>query len=113
MNFKEQVALDNARVFINPDEFGEPHNLNGRPNIMCIIDNNEMIDRERRYEYRHSLYADGVYLKEILIFVNGIYLDNQLPKIGKLFTFDGKDYTVSDAIDEGGIFSITLEANTL
>lgn len=111
MTFKEQIAHDNRTIYLNPDEFGEPHEFNGHENILCIIDNNEMIDRERRYEFRKSQYADGVYLKELLIYVKGEDLDYKLPAIGRSATFDGKSYVVADAIDESGIFSITLEAN--
>lgn len=34
-----------------------------------------------------------------------------LPKQGSLLTMDKRTYRVADAIDEDGIYSITLEAN--
>lgn len=109
MTFKEQIAKDNATVFLNMDEFAETHTING-VEMPCTIDNNEMVDREKRYQYKRSLYADGVYLKELLIYVKATDF-GPLPAIGRLITFDKKSYIVSDAINEDGIYSISLEAN--
>ena len=109
MTFKEQIARDNTVVFMNLDEFGEMHIVNDVP-MLCIVDNNEMIDREKRYQYRRSLYADGVYMKELLIYVKASDF-GKLPAIGRSITFDKKTYLVSDAVDEDGIYSLCLEAN--
>lgn len=109
MTFKEQIAKDNRTVFMNIDEFGNIHNVNGK-DMTVLIDNNELVDREKRYQYRHSLYADGVYLKELLIYVHAEDF-GPLPAIGRIVTFDNKTYIVSDAINEDGIYSLCLEAN--
>lgn len=109
MTFKEQIASDNKIIFLNLDEFSETHLVNGRE-MPCLIDNNELIDRERQYKYRHSLYADGIYMKQILIFVRAVDF-GPLPAIGRAVTFDGKSYLVADAINEDGIYSLCLEAN--
>lgn len=109
MTFKEQIAKDNVQVFMNVDEFGDIHTINGKE-MPVIVDNNELVDREKRYRYRNSLYADGVYLKELLIYVKESDF-GALPKIGRIITYDGKSYIVSDAINEDGIYSLTLEAN--
>lgn len=109
MTFKDQIAKDINNVFMNLEEFSDIHNVNGI-DMPCQIDNNELVDREKRYQYKRSLYADGVYLKELLIYVKASDFGG-LPSIGRVVTFDGKAYTVSDAIDEGGIYSLSLEAN--
>lgn len=109
MTFKEQIARDNHKVFMNLDEFAETHMVNGKE-MAVQIDNNELIDREKRYQYKRSLYGDGVYLKELLIYVRAEDF-GKLPAVGRVLTLDGKTYTVSDAIDEDGIFSLCLEAN--
>lgn len=109
MTFKDQIATDNRRVFANRDEFWEYHAINGSK-MLCMVDNNELVDREKRYQYRKSLYADGVYLKELLIYVLAEDF-GALPAIGRSVTFDKKSYIVSDAINEDGIYSLTLEAN--
>ena len=109
MTFKEQSALDNRTVFMNFDEFAEKHLINGTE-MLCLVDNNEMIDREKRYQYKRSLYADGVYIKALLIYVKAEDF-GPLPATGRAVTFDKKSYIVSDAIDEDGIYSLYLEAN--
>ena len=109
MTFKEQIAQDVHNVFMNFDEFADKHMINGTE-MLCIVDNNELIDREKRYQYKHSLYADGVYLKELLIYVKADDF-GPLPAIGRMLTVDRKSYIVSDAIDEDGIYSLCLEAN--
>lgn len=109
MTFKEQIAKDNQNVFLNLDEFGELHLVNGKK-MLVLVDTLEQIDREKRYQFKHSLYADGVYLKELLIYVKDSDF-GKLPKIGSKVEFDRSTYTVSDAIDEDGIYSISLEAN--
>lgn len=109
MTFKEQIALDNRIVFMNFDEFAEMHLINGNE-MLCLVDNNEMIDREKRYQYKRSLYADGVYIKALLIYVRGEDF-GALPAVGRVLYFDKKSYIISDAIDEDGIYSLCLEAN--
>lgn len=109
MTFKDQIAKDITDVFMNLDEFSEIHIING-VEMPCQIDSNEMIYREKRYQYKRSLYADGVYLKELLIYVKASDF-GPLPAVGRVLTFDKKTYVVSDAIDEDGIYSLCLEAN--
>lgn len=109
ISFKELIAKDNETVFMNQDEFAELHNINGK-DMLCTIDNNELIDREKRYQYKKSLYADGIYLKQLLIFVRAEDF-GPLPAIGRSVTFDKKSYIIADAINEDGIYSLCLEAN--
>lgn len=109
MTFKEQIACDNRRVFMNLDEFSDLHTVNSKE-MAVQIDNNELIDREKHYQYKGSLYGDGVYLKELLVYVRAEDF-GKLPAVGRILTLDGKLYTISDAIDEDGIYSLCLEAN--
>lgn len=107
--FKEQIAKDNRAVFMNEEEFPDQHTVNGRE-MTVLFDSNEMIDREKRYQYKRSLYADGVYLKELLIYVLADEF-GALPAVGRTLNLDGKTYVISDAVDEDGIYSLSLEAN--
>lgn len=109
MTFKEQIALDNNQVFMNTDEFSETHVIGGKE-MPCIVDNNELVDREKRYRYNHSLYGDGIYIKQKLIYVRAEDF-GPMPAIGRRLTFDGQTYIVTDSINEDGIYSLTLEAN--
>lgn len=107
--FKEQIAADNKNIFMNLDEFSDIHTVNG-VEMPVQIDSNEMIEREKRYQYKSSLHADGVYLKELLIYVRAEDF-GPLPAVGRTLQLDKKTYLISDAIDEDGIYSISLEAN--
>lgn len=107
--FKDQIKSDNEKIFMNLDEFSDIHTING-VEMAVQVDSNEMIDREKRYQYKRSLYADGVYLKELLIYVRAEDF-GPLPAVGRTLIFDGKTYLISDAIDEAGIYSLSLEAN--
>lgn len=109
MTFKEQIALDNKNVFMNENEFAETHVINGKE-MPCTIDNNELIDREKRYRYNYSLYGDGVHIKQLLIYVRAEDF-GLLPAIGRVVTVDKKSYIITDAINEDGIYSLCLEAN--
>ncbi len=110
MTFKEQIARDNHTIFMNLNEFSDIHTVNG-VKMAVQIDSNEMIEREKRNQYRQrGLYADGIYMKELLIYVRAEEF-GKLPAVGRVIDFDGKKYTISDAIDEDGIYSICLEAN--
>lgn len=40
--FKDMVAADNKDVFLNMDEFGEKHNLNGT-DCQCILQNSAAV----------------------------------------------------------------------
>ena len=109
--FKDQISSDIDNVFMNEDEFANKHLVNGK-RMTVIIDSYEQIDREKRYQYKRSLYADGVSLKELLIYVKASEFGSSLPRVGATLKLDGKEYKVSDALDEDGIYSISLEANT-
>ena len=109
MTFKEQIAKDIAAVFAREDEFWEYHIINGAK-MLCMVDNNELIDREKRYQHTKGMYSEGIYLKQLLIYVKQQDF-GALPAIGRIIMFDGKSYTVSDAVNECGIYSLHLEAN--
>ena len=109
MTFKEQVARDNYAVFMNLEEFSEIHTVNGKE-MAVQVDSNEMIDREKRYRYKQGVYTDGIYIKELLIYVKAEDFGG-LPAVGRVLNFDGKSYIISDAVDEDGIYSLSLEAN--
>lgn len=54
--FKEQIANDLARAFINGAEFADWHNLNGQQ-ILCIVDSNTI--NPAAYS-RSSSFNDGL-----------------------------------------------------
>lgn len=111
MTFKDLIKQDIHKVFMNSQEFSELHALNG-VQVPVQIDGNEQIEREKRFNQN----MDGIYVNQKLIYVSAEDYKKApgragLPKQGTTITLDARTYRVADAIDEGGIYSITLEAN--
>lgn len=105
MTFKEQMAKDVGAVFLNPNEFGETHVVNGKE-MVIIIDNNEQIEREKRV----GQSTGGIYANQKLVYVAAVDF-GELPKQGSKMLLDGEIYLVDDAIAEGDVYSITISAN--
>ena len=74
--------------------------------IPVLVDDNEIIEREKKMKSN----MDGVYVKQKLIYVKADDFGS-LPAIGRQIVFDGKRYMVTDSTDEGGVYTITMEAN--
>ena len=109
MTFKEQIAADTKNVFMNALEFSEEHIIDGR-NMLCIVDNNELMARRVKYKFRSKFYVDQVGIKDILIYVELKTLELCL-LLERTLIFDGKPYIICDAVNESGIYSINLEMN--
>lgn len=103
-SFKDILNNDIKSVFLNPDEFGEEHTVQGKT-MVIVLDDLENIEREKKIRS-----YDGVFTKQILFYVSAEDF-GELPAPNGFITLDGKRYTVVDATDEAGIYAITLEAN--
>lgn len=103
--FKEIIAEDVHRTFLNIDEFSDIHVVNGKE-MPVQIDTNEQIEREKRM----SQNADGIFLNQKLIYVAASDF-GPMPRQDSILKLDGKIYRVADAVDEYGVYSITIEAN--
>lgn len=105
MSFKDIIVSDIHQTFLNTEEFSDMHTVNGKE-MAVQIDSNEQIEREKRFAQN----MDGLYLNQKLIYVAASDY-GPLPKQGSIINLDGRTYRVADAIDEYGVYSITLEAN--
>ena len=105
MSFKDILKSDVHEVFMNTDEFSDLHMVNG-VEMAVQLDTNEQIEREKRMAQN----VDGIYVNQKLIYVAASDF-GAMPKQGSTLNLDGKIYRVADAVDEGGIYSITIEAN--
>lgn len=103
--FKDQVQKDIQNTFLNIDEFSDVHVINGSE-MAVQVDNIEQIEREKR----SGKTTDGIYTQQKLFYVRAEDF-GPLPKQGSLLRFDKKMFKVADAIEEDGVYSITLEAN--
>lgn len=105
ITFKDIAASDVHDAFMLTDEFSDIHIVNGK-RMAVQIDSNEQIEREKRL----NEHMDGIYTNQKLIYVAADQY-GPMPKQGAMIRLDGKPYRVDDAIDEAGVYSITLEAN--
>lgn len=105
LTFKEILRQDAKRVFLNPAEFGERHTVNGKQ-MAIIIDDNELTEREKRMQS----HMDGMYTKQTLVYVSALEF-GPLPRPGQPLKIDGTTFIITDSINEGGVYSIHLEAN--
>lgn len=105
MGFKDIIKADVHNVFLNLEEFADTHTVNGT-DMPVLIDNNEQIEREKR----NNQNMDGIFTNQRLIYVAASDFGS-LPKQGSILTLDKRTFRVVDAIDEDGVYSITLEAN--
>lgn len=103
--FKDIIREDVKVTFLNIDEFSDMHTVNGRE-MPVQVDSNEQIEREKRF----NQYMDGIYTNQKLIYVSAADFGS-LPKQGSILNLDGKILRVADAIEEDGVYSITVEAN--
>ncbi|MDR1912965.1 MAG: hypothetical protein LBQ68_00575 [Clostridiales bacterium] len=105
-NFKEQINADLSSVFINEDEFGSVHNIDG-VDMLIVLDNDEL---ERRKQSKINDYTGGVYEGDLLFYA----LEDEFgyrPKIDQIIRFDGAKYRITDFSSDMGVYIIALLSN--
>ena len=100
MSFKETISNDLFNVFMNVEEFGETHNIDGE-DIACVVDDDKLKDNSIK---------SGTYKGEKLIYVpltslQGLYVQ------GAKISFDGEDFYVADVANDMGMITLTLTKN--
>lgn len=104
--FKDILKNDVTQVFLNPDEFGEHHRVNGK-DMVIVSDDIENIEREKKMKSS----MDGIHARQVFFYVAADEFGGPLPAQDTYLTLDGGTYRVVDATDEFGMYAITLEAN--
>lgn len=104
-SFKDIIQRDIEEVFFNLDEFSDTHIIDGQ-SMTAMIDDMENIEREKRMKS----HMDGIHARQILLYVKSAQF-GALPAQGRILTLDSRKYLVIDAVDENGVYTITLEAN--
>ncbi len=105
LTFKDILHQDIKHTFLNPEEFGEEHVVNGKT-MVIVLDDLENIEREKKMQS----HMDGIYARQVFMFVAADDF-GPLPAQGGLVDLDGKKYEVVDATDESGMYAITMEAS--
>ena len=106
--FKEMVAADNSKVFLNLDEFAETHNLNGTE-CTCILQDVSVAEGLTIDEELGQTYA-GLYGSRVLVNVKTKDLP-EIPVSGQVFRVDRKLYMVESSAEDMGMLTIQLVAN--
>ena len=113
--FKAQLANDLTNVFLNPDEFAEPHNINGIDGINCVIDS------DTTQSLRPGLGRfDGTEKETMMLFVaeadwsgNGSPVadwQSKPPAYRQQITVDFIRWIIKNADIFNGLYELTLEA---
>ena len=99
--FKDQVAKDITAVFMDLDEFGEVHEVEGKE-ITIVIDDDALITRKGS--------ELGVAESSLLIFARCEDLPERKAP-GSAINIDGREYIVDDWTESSGVAQIALSQN--
>jgi hypothetical protein len=103
MNLKEQIEEDIFRVFLNPQDFGEFHTVNGS-RVLSIIDKNNVHMRST-VRLQVGRGAEGVHEDSLFVYVKATEFAKP-PKPHEPIEVDGKSYVIRSVSDEMGILVI-------
>lgn len=95
MNFKEALEEDKS-VFLNTDEFGEEHDINGTVYNVIV-----------QAEYGRSSKYGGVNNNQKIIYISET--DIERPVRNSVMYFDDEVFLIKNAELETGMYKITLE----
>lgn len=101
VNFKDQLLIDSAE-FINIDEFGENHNIDGA-NMPIVIDNDLLKERQVKS-------AEGTYLGDLLFYVKKSDFGEE-PAVSQHIKFDGVLKFINECQSEMDMYIITIGEN--
>ena len=99
MGFKEMVAQDRQRVFINPDEFGDKLRVEGKE-ILVMLDNDQLKSKQGGQDLAVAESATLFYA-----------LSEDLPKRripGSTLNVNGRVCTIDDWTEDMGIATVVL-----
>ena len=94
-SFKAMVEADRRRTFLNLDEFGEKHTVEGRA-IAAVLDDNALKERQGGQEL--SVAESSLLLYD---------LPARRPA-GEGLNVDGREYIVNDWSEDMGIATVAL-----
>lgn len=93
-----QTFQTDLKTFFNPDEFGSPAIINGKP-VVIVLDDHSLS------EYNFKAEGEGLAIGELLFHVPVISMDEK-PFIGKRLHVDGKHYEIIDIKENLGVYTI-------
>lgn len=103
--FQDCVAFDLRHTFLNADEHGEVHTIDGRE-MTIVLDEDALLERDAA---RGGVHMDGLYKTRRLFYVAKADYGGRPPS-GKALNLDGRPYRVLEATETAGMLSIEIEA---
>lgn len=104
MSFKGDVAADIQNVFLNEDEFAEKHIIDGKEMLASI----DEVKLQRHNNNDQEWGNQKKKKKSIVLYVAGMDF-GKLPAANRILVLDGRNYLVKDAVNDSGMFVLTLE----
>ncbi|MBY0088114.1 hypothetical protein [Brevibacillus brevis] len=108
MNFKDQIAAD-LTVFINPNEFGEFHNVDGRQ-LLIVISKDATTGRQRKGATDYYSMTDGIHVSTFKVYAFASDFP-VVPEADSNIEIDGQFYRVVNCDNQMGVLEIELEGN--
>lgn len=107
MTFKEQIEADRDAVFLNFDEFGEYHRIEGKK-VLCVVDNDKLAEanltRKMKGQILEMVEAD------LLVIAKAEDLPPNLAT-GNNIRYDNKEMIIKYSSVSMGIAEIALAQN--
>lgn len=107
MSFKDIVAADISNVFLNLEEFGETHELNGSEYTCIVAKDNTAEKNAALLGGRRT--PDGLHGDFLTVCLKAADLP-RIPRQGENFKVDGKRYTVDSCDESMGMLTLVLGA---
>lgn len=102
MSFKDQIAEDLDSVFLNLDEFGEEHKIEG--SNVTVVMNNDQLETLKKGQILGLVEAD------VMIFAKVGDLPRDLDP-GRLLNVDGREMIIIKAGRNMGLAEVALRQN--
>ena len=102
MSFKEQIQQDLDAVFLNVNEFAEPHRVEGKE-IPVVVDNDQLV------KLKQGQILGLVEADLLLMGKESDFPANMEP--GRLLNVDGRELIVSNSGTDMGLIEVALRQN--
>ena len=100
--FKDMVEADIYDVFINPDEFGEVYQIEGKP-VKIVVDNDELKERQGGQDL--AVAESGT-----LFYAKSVDMPARRPA-GESLNINGRECIVDDWQEDMGVCTVILREN--
>lgn len=119
MGFKDMVAQDNARIFLNTEEFAEYHTIKFDGEEYAHIPVVLTKVKQSNRTVMQNDHAKGIYLVSAKAYFNAADTNGQVPENGKVFEVDDGEalgrpffrrYRVVTSENSLGMIELELEA---